>query len=114
MRNDEAVLLDIDMAARRITGFVQGLTFEQFFADERTWSAVLYQVSVIGEAVKRLSDTYRAQHPSIPWTQMAGMRNKVIHGYDTVDFERVWETATVSVPELRAALSPLIASDTPS
>jgi len=44
MRHDEAVLLDIDMAARRITGFVQGLTFEQFIADERTWSAVLYQV----------------------------------------------------------------------
>jgi uncharacterized protein with HEPN domain len=55
MWKDESILLDIDTAARRITGFVQGFTFEQFVADERTWSAVLYQISVIGEAVKRLS-----------------------------------------------------------
>ena len=58
--------------------------FEQFAADERTWSAVLYQISVIGEAVKRLSESFRAQHPSMPWPQMAGMRKKVIHGYDAV------------------------------
>ncbi len=90
MWKDESILLDIDAAARRITGFVRGFTFEQFVEDERTWSAVLYQISVIGEAVKRLSESFRAQHPSIPWPQMAGMRNKVIHGYDTVDFERVW------------------------
>lgn len=61
---------------------------------------MLYQISVIGEAVKRLSEPFPTQHPSIPWPQMAGMRNKVIHGYDTVDFERVWDTATVSIPDL--------------
>jgi len=111
MWKDESILLDIDTAARRITGFVQGFTFEQFVADERTWSAVLYQISVIGEAVKRLSESFRAQHPSLPWPQMAGMRNKVIHGYDSVDFERVWGTVTVSIPALRAALGPLLSPE---
>jgi len=59
MWKDETILLDIDVAARRITGFVEGYTFEQFVADEKTWSAVLYQIGVIGEAVKRLSEPFR-------------------------------------------------------
>jgi uncharacterized protein with HEPN domain len=111
MWKDETTLLDIDVAARRIAGFVQGFAFEQFVADERTWSAVLYQIGVIGEAVKRLSEPFRALHPSIPWPQMAAMRNLVIHAYDAVDFERVWDTATVSIPDLRAAIAPLLSPE---
>lgn len=112
MWKDETTLLDIDVAARRVAGFVQGFTFEQFVADERTWSAVLYQIGVIGEAVKRLSDPFRTQHPSVPRPQMAGMRDKLFHGYDAVDFERVWDTATVSIPDLRAAIAPLLPLET--
>jgi uncharacterized protein with HEPN domain len=108
MSKDETTLLDIEVAAQRIAEFVQGYTFERFVADEKTWSAVLYQIGVIGEAVKRLSESFRAAQPAIPWSQIAGMRNRVIHGYDAVDFERVWETLTESIPDLRAALAPLL------
>jgi len=80
MSKDEAALLDIDVAAQRVLEFVQGYSFERFAADEKTWSAVLYQIGVIGEAVKRLSEPFRAAHPSIPWSRIAGMRNRVIHG----------------------------------
>jgi uncharacterized protein with HEPN domain len=105
MRNDQATRIDIDMAARRVAEFVKGYSLERFRDDDKTWSAVLYQIGVIGEAVKRLSETFRAAHPSIPWTQIAAMRNRVIHGYDSVDLELVWRTATVSVPELQTALA---------
>jgi uncharacterized protein with HEPN domain len=108
MSKDETTLLDIDVAAQRIIEFVQGFSFERFAADEKTWSAVLYQIGVIGEAVKRLSEPFRTAHSSIPWPQMAGMRNRVIHGYDAVDFERVWETVTESIPALRTAIEPLL------
>jgi Ribonuclease HepT-like len=74
MSKDETTLLDIDVAAQRVLEFVRGYTFERFAADEKTWSAVLYQVGVIGEAVKSLSDPFRAANSSIPWSQISGMR----------------------------------------
>jgi len=94
MGRDESTLLDIAKAARAILTFVQGLQKEDFLEDFKTQSAVLYQLIVIGEAVKRLSFEFRKQHPDIPWAAMAGMRNHLIHGYDVVDWDEVWRTAT--------------------
>jgi uncharacterized protein with HEPN domain len=65
---------------------------------------------VIGEAVKRLSLEFRARHSGIPWSDIAGMRDHLIHGYDIVDLEEVWKTVTVDVPDLLTALEPLAPS----
>jgi len=79
-------LLDIAQAARLVIEFTQGMTKEQFLEDIKTQSAVLYQLLVMGEAVKRLSCEFRARHPHIPWSLIAGMRDHLIHGYDIADF----------------------------
>jgi uncharacterized protein with HEPN domain len=100
MGRDEGTLLDIAKAARAILTFVQDVQKEDFLVDFKTQSAVLYQLIVIGEAVKRLSFELRGQHPEIPWAAMAGMRDHLIHGYDTVDWDEVWRTATRDVPDL--------------
>lgn len=100
MERDEGTLLDIAKAARAVLTFMQGLQKEQFLEDFKTQSAVLYQLIVIGEAVKRLSFELRQQHPEIPWAPMAGMRDHLIHGYDVVDWDEVWRTATRDVPNL--------------
>lgn len=71
-----------------------------FLEDYKTQSAVLHQLMVIGEAVKRLSVEFRDDHPVVPWSLIAGMRDKLIHGYDIVDLDEVWRTAEVDVPEL--------------
>jgi len=63
---------------------------------------------VIGEAVKRLSQDFRTRHPEIPWTLIAGMRDKLIHGYDIVDLDEVWKTADADVPDLLSLLEPLL------
>ncbi len=76
--------------------------------DWKTHSAVLYQLTVVGEAVKRLSKDFRAQHSEIPWGLMAGMRDNLIHGYDLVDWDEVWKTATTDVPDLLSKLKPLV------
>ena len=76
--------------------------------DPKTQSSVLYQLLVVGEAVKRLSTEFREQHPAIPWSLMAGMRDHLIHAYDTVDWDEVWTTVTRDIPILLAQLKPLL------
>jgi len=108
---DTATLLDIARAARLILEFKGDLEKRGFLEDLKTQSAILHQLMVIGEAVKRLSATFRQRHPEIPWALMAGMRNSLIHGYDAVDFDEVWGTAASDIPALLAALGPLLPAE---
>ena len=108
MHRDEATLLDIAMAARLVLEFKEGMDKAAFLDDVKTQSSVLHQLMVMGEAVKRLSDGFRTRHPEIPWSLMAGMRDKLIHGYDIVDMEEVWKTANRDVPDLLHWLEPLL------
>ena len=108
MPRDDAILLDIVNAARLIQTFIQDLTKEAFLLDLKTQSAVLHQVMVIGEAVKRLSQGFRRRHPVLPWPLIAGMRDHLIHSYDAIDLEEVWKTASHDVPEVLVKLEPLV------
>lgn len=110
MRNDEAILLDIAKAANLAMQFVKGLDEGAFIYDLKTQSAVLHQLLVIGEAVKRLSEEFRSAHPEIPWRFAAGMRNHLIHAYDAVDLEEVWKVVQRDLPELLAQIEPLLPS----
>lgn len=107
MTRDDASVLDMARAARFIVEFAEGMTKDAFLADRKTQSAVLHQLLVLGEATKRLSPPFRDQHPEIPWRAIAGMRDKVIHGYGAVDLDAVWQTVSVDVPHLVASLAPL-------
>lgn len=86
---DKASLLDIARFAEMILQLTAGMNEAAFQADVRTQLAVLYELTVLGEAVKRLSQEFRDRHPDIPWRNMAGMRDKLIHDYDRVDARRV-------------------------
>lgn len=105
---DRASLLDIVQAAQLAESFVVNLDWPAFAADIKTQSAVLYQIAIIGEAVKRLSPETRSQHTEIPWSAMAGMRDKLIHDYEGVDTERVWLTLQSSIPELLRTIKALL------
>jgi len=108
MSHDEIVLLDVVRAAYLVLEFKRGMDREAFLQDIKTQSAVLHQLMVIGEAVKRLSQGFRTRHPEIPWALVAGMRDKLIHGYDVVDLDEVWKTADTDVPDLLSLLQPLL------
>jgi uncharacterized protein with HEPN domain len=109
MWRDEVILLDVAQACRSIRAFIQGMDRDAFLADRKTQSATLHQLLILGEATKRLSRELRDEHPEIPWSAMAGMRDVLIHGYDQVDLEEVWKSASVDVPEVREKLQPLLA-----
>jgi len=108
MSRDDATLLDILRAARLVTEFKGKLAKQAFLRDIKTQSAILHQLLVIGEAVKRLSEDFRAQHPEIPWLRIAGMRDKLIHAYDAVDLDEVWKTVTKDIAPLISFLEPLV------
>lgn len=97
---DDIVLKDIVNAAQLIVEFLEGFKKDAFIDDWKTRSAILYQLTVIGEAVKRLSAEFRAAHPHIHWALMAGMRDHLVHAYDLVDWDEVWKTATKDIPDL--------------
>ncbi len=110
MWRDEVTLLDIAQACRSIREFIEGMNQEAFLVDQKTRSATLHQLLVMGEATKRLSREFRARFPEIPWSEMAGMRDVLIHGYDQVDPEEVWKSASADVPDVLAKIEPLLAA----
>ena len=85
--------------------FTEGMSFTDFQSDQKTKFAVVRCVEVIGEAVKRIPESFREQHPDIPWKAMAGMRDRLIHGYDVVDDEIVWNTVSHTIPSLMIRFS---------
>ncbi len=108
MSRDPAYLIDLDNAAVKIMQFTQGLDATAFSADPLKQSAVLYQFTICGEAARRLSAEFKAQHPEIPWSQVIAFRNRVTHDYANVDLQIVWSIITDEISKLRAQLAPLL------
>ncbi|MCZ6636421.1 MAG: DUF86 domain-containing protein [bacterium] len=111
MPRDAAILLDIAGACRRIQEFKQGMDQVAFLKDLKTQSAILHQLMILGEAVKRLSEAFRGQHVHIPWRLIAGMRDKLIHDYGEVDLEEVWRAVEGDIPDLLVKVEPLLPSE---
>jgi uncharacterized protein with HEPN domain len=105
---DRASLLDIDTAARKVLQYKGEIDKISFLNDDKTQSAIVFQLLIIGEAVKRLSPELRSQHAHIPWSLIAGMRDNLIHQYDDIDLDQVWKTANEDIPTLLANLEPFL------
>lgn len=105
---DLATIRQIVDAAHDIEAFCKDISLDEFRGDVKTWSATQYQILVIGEAASRLSESFIAAHPEIPWREIKDMRNLLAHAYDLVRLDIVWQTATHDVPSLCAALTPLL------
>ena len=80
--------------------FVADLRYEQFLADPKTLKAVAWNIAMIGEAAGQVPEAVRSAHPEVPWADMRGMRNQIVHGYDSIDFEIVWEVVQRELPPL--------------
>ncbi|MDP2183724.1 MAG: DUF86 domain-containing protein [Actinomycetota bacterium] len=114
MRDPEASLLDIVTYAKRISGYVDGVTHDEFVSDIGIQDQVIRCLTVIGESAKRTPEETRSRFPAVPWMQMIGMRNRLAHEYDGVDMDALWLTATRDMPtvlqQLDSCQSPGVSS----
>ena len=100
-RNTILYLRDILDNMRFAEEFVSGVTHEVFAADRKTAYAVLRCLEVIGEAAKNVPSSIRERYPAIPWKDMAGMRDRVVHLYFGVSYEKVWRTVKEDIPAIK-------------
>jgi uncharacterized protein with HEPN domain len=107
MSRDQEALIDIVEAIKLILHYVEGVDFASLAANIEKQDAILRRITIIGEATKRLSKDFREQHPTIPWKEIAGMRDVIIHDYDEVDLDEVWTVINENLPQLLAYIEPL-------
>ena len=113
MRPDRLYLLDIMEAADRVDVHLAERDREKFLADITRQAAVLHELTVIGEAANRISETLRQAHPGTPWAKIVSFRNVVVHEYFGLNWEIVWDTATELVPELRRQVAAVLKVEFP-
>jgi len=105
-------LKDIVEAVEQVERFVAGMAFNEFSGDEKTVLAVTKAVENMGEAAKRIPEDVRRRYPEIPWKEMAGMRDRLAHGYFEVDVEVLWQVAAEFLPPLKPALRRVLEAET--
>jgi uncharacterized protein with HEPN domain len=108
MRDYKLYLKDIVAAIESIEGFVAGASLETFRADDKTVSAVTRKLEIIGEAAKQVPDEVRQACPLVPWKEMAGMRDKLIHFYFGVDHQLVWKAIKERLPPVKLELQRML------
>jgi len=108
MRNISLYLQDILDAMHAIEKFVEGIDFEEFKADDKTASAVIRKFEIIGEAAKQVPEDIRMKYNQLPWKEMAGMRDRLIHFYFDVKHELVWQTIRDVIPTVKPLIQEIL------
>lgn len=108
MRDHSLYISDILEAFEAIEHFVEGQSFDEFKRDDKTSSAVIRKFEIVGEAAKQVPQAMRQDYPGIPWKEMAGMRDKLIHLYFGVNYDLLWQTIINRIPQIKPALSQML------
>lgn len=106
--DDRVSLKDMLSHAREAVKLLGNASREELGRNRVTQLALTRLVEIMGEAANRVSQATRQKTPEIPWPQIIGMRNRLIHGYDVIDFDLLWDTVTNDLPTLIAALQKIV------
>lgn len=107
---DIAHLVEIQEAIKRVRAYVAGFDRATFLADAKTCDATAMQLVVVGESARSLSDAARAMAPEIPWSNVIGLRNRIVHGYKTLDHANIWRIVSTELNALDTAVSNVLAA----
>jgi uncharacterized protein with HEPN domain len=107
-RDFEDYLKDILEAMGKAQQFVENLSYDEFREDDKTVFAVIRALEIVGEATKKIPNDMRTEYGEIPWKDMAGMRDVLIHDYFGVDVETVWLTVTEKIPQIRPLIQKMV------
>ena len=99
---------DILDAMNKAEALLVGVIYSQFESDYRINYAVVRALEIIGEAAKRLPEDLRRRYPDIPWKGMSGMRDRIIHGYDDVDLQIVWDVVKRDIPQIKPKIEKIL------
>lgn len=114
MNKDPLVYLeDMMQMIDEIESFTVGYDLDRFSKDLKTFRAVTQCLEIMGEAVKRVPASFRDKYPSVPWRDIAGMRDVLIHSYDGINVETVWKVVAHRLPELKANLKTILTENQP-
>jgi uncharacterized protein with HEPN domain len=108
MKSDKIYLLHIRDSISLILSYTENFTSEDFYKDNLVKDAVIRNLEIIGEASKKVSLELTLANPKIPWTKMAGMRDKLIHNYMGVDIELVWRVVEEILPSIKEEINQII------
>lgn len=106
--NDEVYLRHIFDAIERIEEYCRGVSIQKFLKNKMAAAAVVRELEIIGEAARNVSREFRRTNAEIPWEQMTGTRNRLIHEYFGVDLEIVWQTVEQDLPNLKNMIKNLL------
>ena len=110
MPRDYRVFLDdIVEATSKVLEYTSGLSYEQFCADRKTIEAVVWNLQVIGEAVKNIPEEIRSQHPDVPWRDMAGLRDIIVHQYFGIKLDVIWKVIQKDLPRVEHLIREILA-----
>jgi len=107
MKDTSMLLQDILHAIASIESYVVP-SYEVFLEDERTQDAIMFNLIVMGEAANKISEEYQEKHPEIPWSSIIGTRNVIVHGYDQVKLQIVWDIVYKNLQPLKKSLMELL------
>jgi uncharacterized protein with HEPN domain len=107
-RKHRDYLEDIAGEIRKVAQFIKEISFEQFRVDEKTVYAVIRAIEIIGEASKKVPDEIKQIQPTVPWREISGMRDKLVHDYSGVNLTIVWKTATEDLLEIEPLILELL------
>jgi len=108
MRDFKIFLKEILDAIEAIESFVQDMTLDQFELDDKTSSAVIRKLEIIGEATKNIPAEIRQNYAQVPWKEMAGMRDKLIHFYFGINYNLVWQAIKNRLPQIKPVIRQII------
>jgi len=107
-RDDTAYLLDILIAANKAISYLDKLSWDEFEISELHQDAAIRALEIIGEAANRISESTKEAHPEIPWIQVIGMRNRLVHEYFRINLVAVWDTVKRDLHKLVKVIKPLV------